>query len=121
MTAQASEAEFWDLYGDWGKDSAGNPLPCTVETFLSTGQLGPSYAAPVERPGMPRQGQQRLVRSSAGNEITSTQVLFTTPSLAPAFTLHSRVDLGDGEPRAVIARSVRDVDGFPAHVRLDLE
>lgn len=118
MTA---EEEFWELWGEWGKDPEGNPKPLTLETYQGTGQLGPRYAAPVEHPGLPQMPQRRLVRSSSGNEVLSTAAVAVPPSLRGVFTLHSRVTLADGRASVVLQVADGDTAGLFGHTVVNLE
>lgn len=117
----AAEDEFWDLFGEWGKDSEGNPKPCSVETFQGTGQKGPKYAAAVSHPGLPQMPQRRLVRTTGGNEVLSTSALAMPVRLAADFPLHSRVTLADGRTATVLSVAAGDTQGLFGFMVVNLE
>jgi hypothetical protein len=112
--------EFMELYGEWGRDIDGNPLPCTVEPCLGKGASGPKYGAPVSHPGLPRMGQSRIIRATDGTERSSPTALYAPKSIAADFPLLSRVSLGSGPLVTVEGISEGDMDGLFAFVRLDL-
>lgn len=117
----AAEDEFWDLFGEWGKDSEGNPKPCSVEKFEGTGQKGPKYATAVSHPGIPQMPRRRLVRNSGGNEVLSTSALAMPVNLAADFPLHSRVTLADGRTSTVLSVDDGDTWGLFGFVVVNLE
>lgn len=121
MSAADLEAEFWGLYGEWGRDGDGEPLPCQVETYRGSNASGPVYAAAAPRPGLPQFPQQRLVRNPQGNEITSSTAVYAPRSIAVDFPLHSRVTLADGRRAAVLAVSWQVAEGLFDFARIDLE
>lgn len=118
MTA---DEEFWELWGEWGNDSDGNPKPLTVQQYLSTGQLGPKYAAPVSIPGLPQMPQRRLVRTSGGNEVLSSTAVAVPPEHRDHFTLHSRVTLADGRTSTVLTVAEGDTSGLFGFSVVNLE
>lgn len=116
------DAEFWELFGEWGNGVNGEPLPLTVRTMSEGGSLGPALADPVTRTGLPRMPVTRLVRTSTGREVTTTTTVYAPPSYAPLFTLGSQVDLGDGHGDRTVAQvDTADAQGFTAGIGVHLE
>lgn len=117
-----SSADEWeDLFEDWGVGSDGQPLACTVETFEGTGQLGPKFSSPKDRPGLPQFPQNRLVRASNGNEVLSTAKVYAPMRYAADFALHSRVTLNDGRTSTVLSLGTPDMAELFAFVEVNLE
>lgn len=115
-------ADDWsDLFSEWGNDVNGSPLACSVKTFTGSGQLGPSYAAPTSKPGLPQFPQQRLVRTAQGNEIVSSSALYAPLTDRAVFTLHSLVTLANGREAVVLAVAEADIEGLFGFLRIDLE
>jgi hypothetical protein len=114
--------EFEELFGEWGRDSAGADKPCSVRTYSGAAQQGERWADAVDRNGLPQFDQQRLVRSADGNEVLSTAGIYS-PDLADAdvFKLHSRVTLATGRESTVLAVTVNDHEGLFQFVAVSLE
>lgn len=121
MSVSAEEAEWWELFGEWGRDSDGNPKPLSVETYLGPGQTKPRYAQPADLSGLPQMPQRRLVRNSGGNEVLSTTAVAVPKSKAGAFALHSRVTLADGRTSVVLSVADGDTSGLFAFSVVNLE
>lgn len=117
----SAEAEFWELWGEWGKDSEGNPKPLSVQAYQGTGQMGPKYAAAVSRPGLPQMPKRRLVRTSGGNEVLSSTAVAIPLSYRADFPLHSRVTLADGRVSTVLTVDEGDTDGLFGFLVVNLE
>lgn len=94
-------SEFEDLYGEWGRDANGNPLPLTLRPYLGSGQDGDVFGAPVELPGLPREDSRRLVRSAQGDEVLSTLTVYAPAPTGALFVLGSRVTV-DNRTGAVL-------------------
>lgn len=116
-----SEEEFWELWGEWGLDSEGNPKPLSVKPYTGTGQLGAKYGPAVERPGLPQMPKRRLVRSSGGNEVLSTTAVAIPLSYAADFPLHSKVTLADGRESTVLSVDTGDTNGLFGFLVVNLE
>lgn len=108
----AADDEFWELFGEWGKDSNGDPKPLTVEAYTGPGQVKANYAEPESLPGLPQMPKSRLVRSSGGNEILSGTAVAAPLSYRHHFPLHSRVTLADGRVAAVLVIEEADSLGL---------
>lgn len=113
--------EFEELFGEWGLDSAGAPKPLTVRTALGSGNAGRTYSEPKSHPGLVQFPQDRLVRTSAGNEVLSSTAVYAPLSLAGDFTLGSAVTLADGRQAAVLTLGTPDVFGLFGFVVVNLE
>jgi hypothetical protein len=117
----AAEDEFWELWGEWGKDSEGIPKPLTVQPYTGTGQKGPTFGAPLSRPGLPQMPQRRLVRTSGGNEVLSTTAVAMPATMRGDFPLHSRVTLADGRVSTVLTVADGDTSGLFGFLVVNLE
>jgi len=117
----AADDEFWELWGEWGKDSEGNPKPLTVKPYTGTGQMGPKYAPEVSRPGLPQMPKRRLVRTSGGNEVLSSTAVAIPLSMRDDFPLHSRVTLADGRVSTVLTVDEGDTSGLFGMLVVNLE
>lgn len=96
-------SEFDDLFGEWGRDADGVPLPLTLERYAGTGQDGDVWDPPQELPGIPREDRRRLVRGALGDEQLSTLTLYAPPDVGHLFELGSIVTV-DGRRAAVLSR-----------------
>lgn len=117
----AAEDEFWELWGEWGKDSEGTPKPLTVQPYTGTGQKGPTFGAPISHPGLPQMPQRRLVRTSGGNEALSSTAVAMPATMRADFPLHSRVTLADGRVSTVLTVADGDAYGLFGLVVVNLE
>lgn len=115
------DAEFWELYGEWGKGLDGTPLSCSVQTHEGDGQDGPVFSSPHSHPGLPQFPQSRLVRTAQGNEALSQTRLYAPMSLAGHFTLGSLVTPASGQRGAVLTLSQPEAYGLFGFVVVDLE
>lgn len=117
-----SAADEWEeLFSEWGVDHNGDPLPCTVETLIRRGTTGDVFSAPKSRPGLPQFPQNKLVRTSGGNETLSSSRIYAPRDLAPDFALGSRVRLADGRQTVVLTLGVPDIGDIFAFVEVNLE
>lgn len=114
-------SEFEELFGEWGNDGEGNPLPLSVETYMGAGSRGSVYSEPKSRPGLIQLPQNRLVRTAQGNEVVSSSLVYAPLELSGDFTLGSRVTLADGRTAAVLTIGKPDVYGLLGFVVLNLE
>lgn len=92
----------------------------TVEPYEGAGSYGEVYGPPGAADGFLDE-QTRLVRSPAGDEVTSTSTFFCDlGTTAPA---KSRVTLPDGRVTTVIAAQRRDGGRLPlpSHLEVQLE
>lgn len=106
-------SEFGDLFGEWGLDSTGTPIPLVVETCLGVGEAGEVFAAPATLSGLPVLYGSTLVRDADGNERTSTATVYAELGAeADRFTLGSRVTLPDGRVATVLQVAAPDVYGL---------
>lgn len=120
MSAEG-EAEFWELFGEWGKGRDGQPLQLTVRTCTGQGSAGPIYAEPVSLPGIPQVAARRLVRSTDGNELVATGTALCAPlRLLDVFTTNSLVTLDTGRETTVETVAVADQAELFEFVRVDL-
>lgn len=113
--------EFWELFGEFGKDSAGVPMPLTVEPYLRQGATGRLYADPIDHAGLPQFTKRRLVRSSDGSETLSTAQVSMPYSMREDFPVDSRVTLRDGRVTTVIGHDDGDMQGMFSFVTVNLE
>lgn len=113
--------EWEDVFADFGVDHNGDPLPCTVETLEGQGSLGPRFSAPKDRPGLPQFPQNRLVRTSGGNEVLSSARLYAPQRMRADFTIGSRVTLADGRQTVVLTAGTPDMGPLFAFVEVNLE
>lgn len=115
----AADDEFWELWGEWGEDAEGQPLPLTVRTLVGSGSDGQVWADDVELPGLPQTHKPRLVRNSDGDEITSNTRVLAPLSYAQHFTLGSLVKPAHEDWTPVAAVTVTDDPVLPG-VAVDL-
>ncbi|MFF9199961.1 hypothetical protein ACF09L_32620 [Streptomyces sp. NPDC014779] len=92
----------------------------SIEPYLGDSSKGPAYgpAAPVQ---CFLDAQVRMVRSPAGEQVTSSSTVYADPGTdAPP---SSRVTLPDGQVTTVIWAKHRDGGGLPTpdHVEIALE
>lgn len=113
--------EFTELFAEWGLDAAGTPIPLSVRTNGGAGAVGKVRSDPKSRPGLPQMPQNRLVRSSTGDEVLSTTAVLAPLSMAGDFTLGSEVTLADGRVAAVLTVSTANVNGLFDYLVLNLE
>lgn len=108
--------EFRDLFTEWGYGSEGAPQVHMVETCTGRSATGKVYAE--ARPTDPCMvtGESRVVRTSTGEEVTSSEALLAPLDHRELLALSSRVTLADGRVRDVLALEVTDVQDFPAFV-----
>lgn len=93
----------------------------TIEPYLGTSGTGPVYGPAVTEVRCLLDEQTRLVRTPAGDQVTSTSTAYCLPgTTAPPL---SRVTLPDGRTTKVIQAKRRDGGrlGTPDHVELQLE
>jgi len=115
------EAEFWELFGEWGVGRDGKPLQLTVRTITGQGSRGPIFAEPVSLDGIPQVAARQLVRASDGNTMVATGTALCAPlRLLDTFTPNSRVTLDTGRETTVTGVSVADQLGLFEFVRVDL-
>lgn len=90
----------------------------TVEAWEGEGPYGPVYAAPaLVRCFLDE--QTRMVRSPAGEEVTSSSTIYAAPEAqCPA---RSRVTLPSGRVTAAIAAYRRDGRGLPTPDHLEVQ
>lgn len=113
--------EFMELFGEWGTDVTGTPLPLSVKTYEGSGPMGAKFSEPRDHAGLPQFPQQRLVRTSDGNEKVSQSAVYAPLELAGDFTLHSLVTLADGHEAAILTVATADQFGLFGFVVLNLE
>lgn len=92
----------------------------TVENYLGDSSKGPKYA-PARTVSCLLDEQTRGVRSTGGEQVTSTSTAYCLPGeTAPPF---SRVTLPSGRVTKVIQTKQRDGKGLgtPNHVEIQLE
>lgn len=115
------EAEFWELFGEWGIGRDGEPLQLWVRTVTGQGSRGPILAEPVSLPGIPQVAARQLVRASDGNTVVATGTVLCAPlRLLDTFTVNSRVTLDTGRETTVTGVSVADQAELFEFVRVDL-
>jgi hypothetical protein len=114
-----TDAAFWELWGEWGRDAAGRPKACAVRTLIGTGSDGNIWADEVPVPGLPQTHKQRLVRNSDGDEITSNTRVRMPLSYAHLFPLGSLVKPAYEGWTPVAAVTVTDDPDLPS-VAVDL-
>lgn len=120
MSAEG-EAEFWELFGEWGMGRDGEPLKLTVRTCIGQGVKGPIFAEPDELEGIPQISTRQLVRSTEGNVLTANGTALCAPlRLLETFTPNSRVTLDTGRETTVTGVSVADQAGLFEFIRVDL-
>lgn len=114
--------ELQALFGEWGVDDAGVPLPLTYRTFVGTGAHGPVYDGSGDLAGTIRIPQNRLVRNADGQEVLSSTRLFIDSEDVPKVPLHSLVDLGDGMGwRTVVTIENVQASGMFGHAVVHVE
>jgi len=113
--------EFEELFGEWGQDSNGYPLPLVVEPYLGFTSTGPKFGPSVDHAGLVQLPQDKLVLTSQGNEATSSALVYAPLSMAGDFPLHSRVTLASGRQAAVLSIGSPDVYGIFGFMVLNLE
>lgn len=116
-----SADEWAEVFADFGVDHEGNPLPCSVETLDGQGTLGPTFSPPKDRPGLPQFPQNRLVRTSGGNEVLSSSRIYAPRHMAADFTIGSRVTLADGRRTTVLTLGTPDMQPIFAFIEVNLE
>lgn len=116
-----SAAEFWEEFGEFGLDSNDEPMRCTVETLTGQGALGPKFAPPVERPGLPQFYDVRLVRVSGGSEVTASTTIYAPRDMAGDFAVGSRVTLADGRQTVVLTLGTPDMGVILSFIKVALE
>lgn len=90
----------------------------TVEAWVSEGPYGPKYADPVTVACFLEE-QTRMVRSPAGEEVTSSSTFYALPTeICPA---KSRVTLPSGRTTSVIASYKRDAGSLPAPAHREVQ
>ncbi|MEV0445856.1 hypothetical protein AB0I84_12865 [Streptomyces spectabilis] len=90
----------------------------TVEAWEGEGPYGPKYGPPTAVPCLLDE-QVRMVRSPAGEEVTSSSTLYALPGTrCPA---RSRVTLPEGRQTTVIAALNRDSGGLPTPDHLEVQ
>lgn len=90
----------------------------SVEPFLGNASSGPRYGPATLVRGLLRRST-RLVRSPAGEEVTSSSTLYAPlETVAPA---KSRVTLPDGRTTTVIASVPQDGAGLPVPDHLEVQ
>lgn len=115
-------ADEWDeLFLEWGQDVDGNPLPLSVRTRESSGQLGPTFKPAESLPGLPQMPERKWVRGSDGNESVAQTAIYAPKDLAGHFTLGSRVTLADGRESTVLGVQTPDTLGLFAFVVVRVE
>ena len=114
-------SEFEELFGEWGNDSEGVPLPLTVRTYIGDGGDGPKYSEPRSHPGLVQIPQTKLVRTPNGDEAVSSTLVYAPLELAGHFTLGSRVTPADGREVAILTVGKPDVYGLFGFMVLNLE
>lgn len=112
--------EWEELFMDWGIGGDGKPLELSLETYMGAGTKGPRYATRVAVLGLPQFPQQRLVRTSEGNEATSTAAVYAPLEMREQFTLHSRVQLASGRDSVVLAVQEADNVELFSFLRVDI-
>lgn len=109
-----------ELFGEWGLDANGDPLPLTVQTYQGAGSHGDVLGEPASHPGLPQLPSSRLVRGSGGDLISASGVIYAPMSLAGEFTLGSIVTPASGHPAPVVLLETPSVDGIMEYVRATL-
>jgi len=104
--------EFMELFGEWGLDVAGQPIPLSVEPYLGAGANGGKFGPALSRPGLPQMPQDRVIVSSTGDEETSSTAIYAPLSMAGDFPLGSRVTLRSGRVARVLGHSEPDTFGL---------
>lgn len=113
--------EWEELFAEWGKDADGNPLPLSVQTFQSSGQLDSSLAAPYSIPGLPQMPEERIIRTADGHEKVSSTAVYAPERHAGRFTLGSRVTLASGRVSTVLGVGTPNIQGLFSFVVVRLE
>lgn len=93
-----------------------------VETFLGESGYGADqYAAAVSKAGF-RDGAQKLIRTSDGQQAVASATWFTDPVDVALYTLDSRVTVGNvqGQVIAVALMDSGDLD-LPDHLAVSLQ
>ncbi|MFE6103186.1 hypothetical protein ACFVQ4_24960 [Streptomyces laurentii] len=92
----------------------------SIEPYLGNGSKGPAYG-PAARVRCFLDEQTRMVRSPAGEQVTSSSTVYADPGTAGP--TGSRVTLPDGQLTTVIWCKDRDGGGLPTpdHVEIALE
>ncbi|CAM5589260.1 hypothetical protein [Streptomyces purpurascens] len=93
----------------------------TIEPYLGDSSTGRKYGPPVEVKKCFVDEQTRVVRTPAGEQVTSTSTVYADPGTqAPPL---SRVTLPSGRATTVIQAKDRDGGGLPTpdHVEIQLE
>lgn len=114
-------SEFEELFGEWGLDGNGQPIPLSVEPYLGVGAIGPKFGAPIDHAGLIQLPQEKLVRTAQGDEAVSSALVYAPLDVAGDFPLGSRVTLADGRRAAVLTIGKPDVYGMLGFVVLNLE
>jgi hypothetical protein len=115
----SADDEWRALWGEWGLDAEGEPLPLLLRTKTGQGSQGPIYEPERSLPGLVQTHKPRMVRNSDGDEVTSTTRVLAPLSLAGAFTLGSLVKPAHEDWTPVAAVTVTDDPVLPA-VAVDL-
>lgn len=94
----------------------------TVEPYEGRSSVGPIYGEPFELDCM-RQGGNRLVRDTDGNERVSSVTLYAAPGQAAAVPAGSRVTLDNGGVTTVMSSVDHDSGplGAPDHTEVACE
>lgn len=112
--------EFQELYGEWGNDAEGVPLPLSVATYMGTGAKGKLYAAPASLPGLPQMTQAVMVRSSTGDESASSAAVYATIELAGHFAPGSLVTLATGRVATILSMTIANSQGHVPYLVANL-
>ncbi|MHA4819329.1 hypothetical protein ACXZ65_33825 [Streptomyces aculeolatus] len=94
------------------------PHRVVVEAYEGTGAYGPVYSAPVTVRCLLDE-QTRMVRSSTGDEVTSTSTAYAP--LSTTAPPKSRITLPDGRRTTVIAALRRDAGALPVPEHLEVQ
>lgn len=104
---------FLEEFGDWLAFAT-----ATVKPFGGDGAWGPTHGAPVEVPAF-YDYQDRLVKTSDGNTVTSTTVLFASTEYASALGIGAEVRI-PGHPDPFTVLTVRSWPGDDTHLEVNL-
>lgn len=115
----AADAEFWELWGEWGQAADGTPLPLLLQRLKGRGADGDVWEPEESLPGLPQTHKPRLVRNTDGDEITSNTRILAPLSYADRFVLGARVKPAHEGWTPIAAVTVTD-DGVLPAVAVDL-
>lgn len=108
-------SEYRDLFGDWAT------TVLSVETAMGQTPLGRAYAPARQTEPVSVQDEVKLVRTSGGEEVTSTGVVYAPLDYRTWLTEGSRVARPDGRRSVVAVLRVWETPDMPAYVEARLD